>query len=52
MDKKDSNEGILQELMTELYRDNTYVLLKEKLQSYNLNFYENAYVCMKCFQIY
>ena len=50
--KKDNNHIIISDMLNQLYKDYTFLELKQKTNNLNLNFYENAFVCLRCFQVY
>eukprot|EP00347_Sterkiella_histriomuscorum_P011791 403371085 len=52
MDKKENNQNTFNDLLRLLYNDTSFLLLNEKTKGFNLNYYENAFLCCKCYRIY
>ena len=52
LDKKENNSNVLKDLLSQLYKDEIFIKLKGKLKNQNLYYYENSFVCVKCFQVY
>ncbi|CDW71810.1 UNKNOWN [Stylonychia lemnae] len=52
MDKKENNQNIFNDLLKQLYSSDIFQKVNQKNAIMNLNFYENAFLCCKCYRIY
>lgn len=52
MDKKENNQTHYNDLLKQLHVDKVSVFLDEKVKNLNLYFFENAYVCCRCYRLY